>query len=67
MTNMGVASSVLIIIAALLFIESLLVLLFPKKTVSIVKSMLKDPKKARRAGFIELAVVVILVLIAINI
>ncbi len=64
---MGTVNSVLMIVGLLFLIESCLVFFFPKKTMSVVKALLKDSTKAKKAGFIELLVAIALILIAINI
>lgn len=47
--------------------ESLLVLFFPKSMMKMGRSWMKNMKAVRKAGFIELIVAIILILIGMNV
>ena len=64
---MGVENIVLLIIGILMLIESLVVLIFPKWSISIMKGMVKSAKSLRRVGIIEVIVAFVLILIGMNI
>lgn len=57
--------SVLLILGILALIESLTILIFPKWSISLVKKWSK-PKFLKKAGWIELVIAIILILIGIN-
>ena len=63
---MTVWGNVLLILGILALIEGLIVLLFPRWTISISKKWLK-PKFIKKAGWIEVAIAIILILIGMNI
>ena len=63
---MGVWGSVLLILGILALIEGLMILIFPKWTISLVKKWSK-PKFLKKAGWIEVVVAIILILIGMNI
>ena len=63
---MTVWGSVLLILGILALIEGLMILIFPKWTISLVKKWSK-PKFLKKAGWIEVSVAIILILIGMNI
>jgi len=63
---MAAWGSVLLILGILALIEGLIVLIFPKWTISISKKWLK-PKFLKKAGWIEVVIAIILILIGMNI
>jgi uncharacterized protein YjeT (DUF2065 family) len=64
---MGVLGQVLLIIGILVLLEGLVVILFPKWAMKLGRSFLKNPKKLRDAGIVEIIVAIILILIGMNI
>ena len=58
--------TVLLILGILALIESLTVLIFPKWSISLVKKWSK-PKFLKKAGWVELVVAIILIIIGMNI
>jgi len=63
---MAVWGSVLLILGILALIEGLMVLIFPKWTISLVKKWTK-PKFLKKAGWTEVIIAIILILIGMNI
>ena len=63
---MTVGGDVLLILGVLALIEGLMILVFPKWTISIVKKWTK-PKFFKKAGWIEVVIAIILILIGMNI
>jgi len=63
---MAVWGNVLLILGILALIEGLTVLLFPKWTIGIVKKWSR-PKFLKKAGWIEVIVAIVLILIGMNI
>lgn len=63
---MAAWGNVLLILGILALIEGLIVLIFPGWSINIGKKWLK-PKFLRKAGWIELIVAIILILIGMNI
>jgi len=63
---MAAWGTVLLILGILALIESLIVLIFPKWSISLVKKWSK-PKFLKKAGWIELVAAIILILIGMSI
>ena len=63
---MTVGGDVLLILGVLALIEGLMILVFPKWTISIVKKWTK-PKFLKKARWIEVVIAIILILIGMNI
>lgn len=60
----GTLSAVLLTVGALALIESIVVLAFPNWSIRKVKKVVKNQKRVRKAGFIELVVALVLIAIA---
>lgn len=57
---------VFMVLGLVALLESLIILLFPDKSINIMKKWLKE-KSLKRAGLIELIIALILILIGMNI
>ena len=62
-----VLNIVLLTFGILLFVESLVILLFPNWTIKTGRVLIKNVKNVKRAGIVELIVAIILILIGMNI
>ena len=63
---MAVWGSVLLILGILALIEGLMILIFPKWTINLTRKWLK-PKFLKKAGWIEVLIAIVLILIGMNI
>jgi len=62
-----VLNIVLMTLGIVALAESILVLLFPKAMMKLGRSWMKNIKAVRKAGFIELIIAIILILIGMNV
>lgn len=62
-----VLNIVLLTIGIFLLIESIIVLLFPNWTMKTRRVLVKNVKKVKKAGIVELIIAIILILIGMNI
>ena len=62
---MTYTSVVIFTIGILMFIESVIVVLFPKTIKEGLKQVIKSPKKIRNIGLLELIISIILIIISI--
>lgn len=58
---------VMLILGVVALIESLIILLFPDKSINLGRKWLKSPKIFKKIGLIELIIAIILLLIGMNI
>lgn len=64
---MGVFNTAILIIGLLALIEGIIVVIFPNWSRKVGQKMFKNKKNLRKAGFIEIIVALVLILIGMNI
>lgn len=60
---MTLAQTIILVIASLALVKGILVTLFPKQLLHLVKYYTKNPKNMRKAGFIGIIAAVILFIV----